>query len=342
MRILFMTVLFLSLPAIGFSQGTMQLVDNEYRFVPLEWQPENADTLQSAPPGGDAVDIVGGTNYVAYNGVGLAKGNAYRVDIDVVLTQAEFWLEFTNTQTLRFYVFESPVEFGTYSKIFETSNSITGTGEGWYSSGSISVSLPKDNYYLIAVSWDGSMNYWFNAGDMETTSFGAHVHAYATGLDPLGSTLYSGVNDQAIYHQRLTTEEPSLDPLSVTPGTVSAWFGGEAYFKLNAGPDYANYDYALLAGFTGSSPGTTLPNGNTLPLNFDWFTYEVLSLALAGNPLVTGFMGTLDADGYAEAVMTLTGHCQLYQDLIMTLAFTTVKPYDFQSNYVELLVTGVP
>jgi hypothetical protein len=31
------------------------------------------------------------------------------------------------------------------------------------------------------------------------------VHGFATGSDPLGSTITSGINDHAIYYQRLTT-----------------------------------------------------------------------------------------------------------------------------------------
>ena len=60
-----------------------------------------------------ATDVVGGTTSSAAQ-AGRAKGNSYRVDSSVLLTMAQYYLNFSDTQTLTFYVFQSPVEFGTY------------------------------------------------------------------------------------------------------------------------------------------------------------------------------------------------------------------------------------
>jgi len=151
------------------------------------------------------IDIVGDTSNSS-TATGRAKGNSYRVDIDVGLYEAEFWLEFYDTQTLTFYLFDSPVEFGTYNEVYRNSEVVTGSGAGWYSSGAIFVPMLAGYHYIIAVSWNGAMTYYFGTGDSQDTFFGAHTHGYATGFDPLPPSFESLVNDQAIYHQRLTTD----------------------------------------------------------------------------------------------------------------------------------------
>ena len=114
-------------------------------------------------------------------------------------------MNFTTTQTLSFYVYKSPVEFGTYEQIHVNSCVVTGAGADWYSSGPLYVPLDAGHFYIIALSWDGSLNYYYDSGDSQEVSFGSQVHGFATGFDPLGATISSTVNDQAIYYQRLTT-----------------------------------------------------------------------------------------------------------------------------------------
>jgi hypothetical protein len=166
-----------------------------------------ANTLPG--PGGKTLDIVGEPINPTI-GTGLAKGNSYRVDISVFLNEAEFWLSFTGTQTLTYYVYVSTVEFGTYTEVYRDTQIVTGSGAGWYSTGPLCVALNAGYHYIIAVSWDGTLTYYFGVGDSQNTSFGAYTHGYASGTDPLPPSIESLVNDYAIYHQRLTTgNEPS-------------------------------------------------------------------------------------------------------------------------------------
>lgn len=131
--------------------------------------------------------------------------------------------------------------------------------------------------------------------------------------------------------------------LSVDPKEVSAWFGGTVDFTLIGGPDLANRPYVLTGTFSGTSPGTTLPGGLILPINWDWFSDALISFALNGGyGVVIDFIGMLDADGNADASLIFPGHCQLYQDLIANFAWCTNKPFDFVSNSVNLDVLGVP
>ena len=155
---------------------------------------------------GRTIDIVGDTSWSG-SGTGRAKGNSYRIDMDVVLTEFEFWLIFTDTQLLTYHVFVCPDEFGTYNEVYRNSIVVSGYGADWYSSGSVSIAMDTGFHYIIIVSWDGDMTYFYDIGDSQATSFGSHTHAYASGYDPLSSSFSSLSNDQAIYHQRLTTVE---------------------------------------------------------------------------------------------------------------------------------------
>lgn len=159
---------------------------------------------------GRTEDIVGDTSNSG-TASGRAKGNSYQVDIDVLLEEMEFWLNFSTTQTLTYYVFHCPDEFGTYTEVFRESGSVSGTGPGWYSSGPVAIDLSAGSHYIIAVSWDGSLTYYYGTGDSQAVSFGYHTHGYATGYDPLPASFQSMSNDQAIYHQRLSTSTTALE-----------------------------------------------------------------------------------------------------------------------------------
>jgi len=227
--------LVLTLPVAGAAQSlpgqTTVTVDGQVVTSTSQVQSCGKTTVNL---GGDSVDVVGGTSGGSTK-TGLAKGNSYRIDTEVVLDNAEFYLDFSDTQNLTFYVFESSVEFGTYFEVHRNIRTVTGNGSGWYSSGSIAVQLFAGRYYIIAVSWDGSLGYYYNTGDTEATSFGAHVHGYASGTDPLPGAISSTNNDQAIYHQRLTTNEGWNPRLAVSPDPLVAGAAG-TFFAINCNP----------------------------------------------------------------------------------------------------------
>jgi hypothetical protein len=66
--------------------------------------------------------------------------------------------------------------------------------------------MEAGEYYIIAVSWTGTTGYTYGVGDTQATSFGAQIYGYATGTHPLPGSFVTSSNDQAIYHQRLTTD----------------------------------------------------------------------------------------------------------------------------------------
>ena len=158
-------------------------------------------TIERAP----VVELVGIDSSFA-SGLARARGNAFRIDTATGLIEAEFYLQFSDVQTLSFYVYHSPIEVGVYTQVFTTSAVVTGSGIGWYSSGLINYRLEVGNYYIIAVSWDGTVGYFFGLGDSQVTSFGEQVHGYADNTQPLPATFFSGGLDEVIYYQRLTTD----------------------------------------------------------------------------------------------------------------------------------------
>ena len=155
------------------------------------------------------VDIVGSTTNNSGPNPWDAKGNVYRVDQSVILTEQEFHLQFQGHQTINYYVYSSPTEDGEFNLIQSNMVVHAGAGQNWYSSGPLSVPLQAGQYYLLGFSFPSNtpppVTYYFATGDSQDVSFGSQVHGFATGFHPLGPTVLTGGNDQAIYYQRLTT-----------------------------------------------------------------------------------------------------------------------------------------
>jgi hypothetical protein len=92
---------------------------------------------------------------------------------------------------------------------------------------------------------------------------------------------------------------------------LSATFGGTSNLSLNAGAAQAGKLYVIFAGVTGSSPGSPLPTGGVVPLNWDLLTPVALRWSLSNLPPFTNFVGNLDALGNAAATFGAFGPGQL-------------------------------
>ena len=108
-------------------------------------------------------------------------------------------------------------------------------------------------------------------------------------------------------------------------------------FDLDSGPGFAGRDYFLAGSLSGTSPGTQLPGGGTIPLNRDAFSDYIL--AHCNDPVFIDFRGTLDADGRGTAVLDAPGPLPLPAGRIMYLSLTTLSPFDLQSNPVGIVIT---
>lgn len=159
----------------------------------------------SAAQGQIAIDVVGGLSTSAQANPYNAKGNVFRMTAQRLITEQEFYLDFTGPRTINYYVYQSDAQFSTYSLIHSAAVNHVGTGPGWYSSGGIGVTLLNNNYYLLAFSFDSGVTYYFNSGQSQSTSFGLQENGYSVGSHPLGSTVTTSVNDLAIYYHRITT-----------------------------------------------------------------------------------------------------------------------------------------
>lgn len=140
---------------------------------------------------------------------------------------------------------------------------------------------------------------------------------------------------------RYTSDFPGLYVLGLETGlavdrtNISAGTGGSCEFTLAAGSGNADRNYIILGGVTGTSPGTPLPGGHaTLPINWDVFTD--IALSLLNSPVFVSFMGTLDGDGLGFATLNAPALPSSAIGTVMYYAYTTMKPYDYVSEAVEV------
>jgi hypothetical protein len=114
--------------------------------------------------------------------------------------------------------------------------------------------------------------------------------------------------------------------------------GGTINFSLNAGPANANRSYLLLGCISGTSPGTPLPDGTILPINWDLLTNFVL--AFLNTPIFQNFLGTLDAAGSGSATFDTLGPLPKGTAGVV-MSFAYALPYSapggwFASNAVDI------
>lgn len=123
--------------------------------------------------------------------------------------------------------------------------------------------------------------------------------------------------------------------LSADVFTLSEATGGTINFNLLAGRDNSRRNYLLACGVTGSDPGTTLPGGAVLPVNFDVFTYSFF-FPLLNTPVFLNFMGKLGADGSGAAKLTTGPLPAGSTGTVLTFAYCLNKPFDYVSVPVDV------
>ncbi|MFH2000755.1 MAG: C25 family cysteine peptidase [Planctomycetota bacterium] len=110
----------------------------------------------------------------------------------------------------------------------------------------------------------------------------------------------------------------------------------EIEFSFDGGVANAGMYYLMLGTISGTTPGSPLPGGAVLPINWDAFTD--LILLLLNSAAFDGFLGTLDASGSGTATLNTLG--PLDPSLIgktAHFAFTLGSPFDFQSNAIPVV-----
>lgn len=135
-------------------------------------------------------------------------------------------------------------------------------------------------------------------------------------------------------------DEAGLAPTLFSNTTVLSKGGGTVEFKLWAGAEWAGREYFLLASGSGVDPGMRLPGGGTLPLNRDAATEFIYTHN--NNPAFVGFRGNFDAAGSATAILG-PDSVPFPVGKVLHFAYTTVAPYDLQSNPLGVeVVPGSP
>jgi len=124
--------------------------------------------------------------------------------------------------------------------------------------------------------------------------------------------------------------------LAADATALSQSSGVGANFALTAGRKNALRSYLLIAGFTGTEPGTILPGGAHLPLNFD--ALSTLSVDPLWASVFVGFSGTLDANGEATAQLLLPTTPSI-AGFELSFAYTLGPTWDFASTPVRIHVT---
>ncbi|MBU0754841.1 MAG: hypothetical protein KJ645_06845, partial [Planctomycetes bacterium] len=105
---------------------------------------------------------------------------------------------------------------------------------------------------------------------------------------------------------------------------------------LHGGLKYINRPYVVLGSLTGTYPGTSLPMGVHLCLNWDILTDY--TLALANTPWMLHFMGNLDWKG--DAVVRLQTPQAFPPEVVgfyMYYSYVVYSPVEFASNVIPLL-----
>lgn len=120
--------------------------------------------------------------------------------------------------------------------------------------------------------------------------------------------------------------------------SVSVSSGGTVNYLVDFGPGAAGRAYFILAGASGSGPGTPLPDAPAIaPFNVDSLTLFVLGAA--GSASLPGFVGAVDGNGQAIAQLPLGSLDPSLAGVRIDLAAVLLFPIDAASNGVGLWFT---
>jgi len=111
---------------------------------------------------------------------------------------------------------------------------------------------------------------------------------------------------------------------------------GIANLYLCGGKEVQQRQYLLMGSVSGTSPGTPLPGGLTLPVNWDLFSNLIFSLL--NTPFYSNFFGVMDMEGHSVAQVNLPGLMPSAIGVVMYFAYCTGNPFDFVSNPIELTI----
>ncbi|MCD4697850.1 MAG: hypothetical protein K8S16_16615, partial [Bacteroidales bacterium] len=194
-------------------------------------------------------EIFGSWDGGTWSGGQRDRGNLYHVTTAKTLTETKFYLNIPTSTQLYFFVYEGDALSGSFNKINEVYISNSGTGQGWYSSGALSVELLENKYYYIGTSWFGFVTYGRgNESVPITTSFGTletGMPGSMAGFPPSAGFNNTNSGEFPYYQTIVTNDEPS-------------WITPESYSGIIAGFDSVNINIVFDA--TGLTNGIYTKN----------------------------------------------------------------------------------
>ncbi|MFH1998185.1 MAG: thioredoxin domain-containing protein [Planctomycetota bacterium] len=197
------------------------------------------------------------------------------------------------------------------------------------------ISIPAGDAWTTTVTWDGATH---NSGHGQ--SYGNIKYDNITVIAAVfNSTVHQGYayppssNPFNAYYVD-DTAAAMADDLSADVYTLPET-GGSINFGLYAGSEHQGRNYLLACGVTGSTPGTTLPGGMVLPVNFDVFTYNIL-FPLLNTSLFMDFYGNINAEGTAAAQLNSGTLPPGYTGTVLTFAYCLNDPFDYVSMPIDV------
>ncbi len=121
-----------------------------------------------------------GSTANAFSGTNRDRGNIISVNKNTTLLEYKQYLDIPTSTELYLFVYEGDSVVGNFTKIFEVRFANSGTGEGFYSTGSINLPLKNGKDYYLGASW-GNVDVTYFRGD-ETTPIPASFGALETGI----------------------------------------------------------------------------------------------------------------------------------------------------------------
>jgi len=206
------------------------------------------------------------------------------------------------------------------------------------------IDIPIEDCFIQAGTPDEPIVYWLDI--WVKTDYGEF--GWKTSMDHWNDDAVYWIDDQPWWWVLRYPEPHPFHPESIdmsfaitsrkgelVPDTffINSLTGGTVNLQVDSGAAHAGEKYHILGSGTGTTPGTPLPGGLTLPLNWDWFTD--FTIANANTWIFPGFRGVLDATGKATAAINAPPGAappgtRLY------FAGLTYMPYTFVSDPIPI------
>lgn len=145
-----------------------------------------------------------GGNSESFSGTDRLRGNIYTVTEPQTLTEITVELDFAPSANIYFYVLEAPALGDPYTVLHETMVPFTSAGQGFYSSGEISVNLVPGTFYSIGAAWGpetvtyvrdpATLPRTWALGNVEATAQGSSITPPLSGpitINPFAGAEYS-------------------------------------------------------------------------------------------------------------------------------------------------------